>query len=132
MEKVTLEKLKEFKTVFNAIDWAKNQYGDYPKIPTKPILSLKHTLTDLKTYNNAFMQYDKEKITYDENLKTYKKRQYDIDCTIIDYIKEEAGLNDTVPEKYRDKIYQKAYSDGHSNGYYEIYINLCELVDIFE
>ena len=130
MEKVTLEKLKEFKTVFNAIDWAKNQYEDYPKIPIKPILSPDHTSTNLEEYIEALRQYDKEKITYNEKLETYKERQRNINDVITNYIKEEAGL-DIIPEQYRDKIYQKAYNDGHSNGYYEIYINLCELVDIF-
>lgn len=130
MEKVTLEKLKEFKTVFNAIDWAKNQYEDYPKIPIKPILSPDHTSTNLEEYIEALRQYDKEKITYNEKLKTYKERQRNINDVITNYIKEEAGL-DIIPEQYRDKIYQKAYDDGHSSGYYEIYINLCELVDIF-
>jgi len=54
----------------------------------------------------------------------------DINDVIIEYIKSESGLG-KVPEQYRDKLYRIAYERGHSSGFYEVYQELCELVDIF-
>jgi len=46
------------------------------------------------------------------------------------YIKDIAGLN-TIPKQYQEKVWSKAYSDGHSNGYVEVYNCLNNLLEIF-
>lgn len=46
------------------------------------------------------------------------------------YIREVAGLN-LIPEQYRQNVWSRAWCDGHSSGYYEVYIKLCDLVNIF-
>ena len=55
----------------------------------------------------------------------------EVNVLIEGFIKKESGLFD-IPEQYQNKVYYRAYSDGHSAGYYEVYQKLCELVEIFE
>ena len=46
------------------------------------------------------------------------------------YIKKKSGL-DTIPEKYRAKVWAKAWDYGHANGYGEVYHYLTDLIEIF-
>jgi hypothetical protein len=49
----------------------------------------------------------------------------------IQYLKEESGLF-TIPKKYQQKVWSKAWEYGHSNGYPEVYHYLRDLLEIFE
>lgn len=135
MEQVTLKVLQskydEYQSVIDTIEWAKKQYGDSPRLPTKPVLLVKHTSEDVGKYQKDLHEYEK---AYD-NHKIEKERFYTnkskIEDAIVEFIKQEAGL-DTIPEQYRDKVYTKAYEDGHSSGYYEVYLKLDSLIEIFD
>jgi len=130
MEQVTIENLEEFGEVYKAIEWAQKQYGEYPKAPKRPVLQSKHTSEEAKNYVVLLEQYEKDDTEYktQKDLWTTNKRK--VNDVIEQFIKNQAGL-DTVPEQYREKISAKAYADGHSNGYYEVFQHLCSLVDIF-
>ena len=60
-----------------------------------------------------------------------KKYNQEIDDMIMDYIKKESGLNDlNVSDKVKTNIISKAWCDGHSSGYVEVYYHLVELVEM--
>lgn len=131
MEQVTLEKLQELSSVEHAISWAKKQYGDSPKLPTKPVLLGKHTSEDVGEYQKNLQLYEKAYDDYKIEKEIFHKNRSKIDAVIVEFIKEESGLN-TIPEVYRDNVYSKAYEDGHSCGYYEVYLKLNSLLEIFD
>lgn len=37
-----------------------------------------------------------------------------------------------IPSRYRDKVFDYAYREGHSSGYSEVYNYLLDLVEIFK
>lgn len=132
MEEVTLKKLIEItntSSVSNAIDWAFEQQCEYILKPTKPVQSI-NSSTDAKKYAIALEEYEKNLESYKIDIEIYKKRENEINLVITEFIKEMSGLN-TIPEQYRDKVYAKAYSDAHSYGYDSVYIELLDLVEIF-
>lgn len=132
MEEVTFFKMTDVantSSISNAIDWALQQCGEYVHKPTKPVQNINNS-TDAKKYVVALEEYEKKLEEYKIDVEIYKKRENEINLVITDFIKELSGLN-TIPERYRDKVYAKAYSDGHSSGFYEIYIQLLDLVEFF-
>lgn len=143
MENVTIEKLQNVgvDSITLAIEWAKSQYPKYPERvskPTMPTLSSKHTSEDLSvytkdfaSYQDKFKEYEEKTKTYKTDLESYNTKVREINKVIEEYIKEEAGLND-IPEKSRAKVFAKAWQDRHGSGYYEVYLELEELVDLFK
>lgn len=131
MEQVTLEKLQGFNSVSNAIEFAQNQYGTYPKPPIKPVLLAKHTSEDVGKYQKNLQHFEKLYDNYKLEKEQYNTNRSKIESVIVEYIKDVAGL-DTIPEQYREKVYSKAYEDGHSSGYYEVFLKLISLLEIFD
>ena len=130
-EKVTLNSLREIGNIPNAIDWAQNQFGTYPQRPSKPSLASKHTADDVKIYLAKLSIWEEKMVEHDEQMIVYKNAKGKIIDTIVEFIKDEAGF-DFVPDKYKEKVYEYAYSEGHSYGYYEVFLKLNSLVYIFE
>jgi hypothetical protein len=102
----------------------------HPERPSKPTLNKNHNSQQVKIYSSQMEEYEKDMVQYDECLKIYRKECSDIAFIIEQLIKDEACL-ESVPEKSRDKVYSKAWSDGHSSGFYQVYQELVELVDLF-
>jgi len=129
---MNIDTLRAFSNVKTAIEYAKTQYGAYPAYPAdnlrKPILPEKHDSEVIAKFHAEYMEYEEAIKKANNKQKAYRYKVNEINEVIIDFIKEESGLN-TIPEQYRDKVYSKAYENG--NGFYEVYIELCSLVDIF-
>jgi hypothetical protein len=133
MENVTIEKLKEIafnNNVYNAIEWATKQYGDYPRKPNKPPLRINANSSEVKAYAALLEVWENDCLEYDLKYSEYKLRISEIDDVIVEFIKEQSGLLN-IPKQYQDKVYSKAYCDGHSEGHYGIFQCLEDLVDIF-
>lgn len=77
-------------------------------------------------------KYSLKEEKYKQAQNSCRQKEFEMNDIIEQFIKDLSGLNSIVPEKYRDKVYQKAYDDGHSAGYYEVYLHLQDLVVIFE
>ena len=119
--------------VYEKIEELKLLLPARPTKPYKPQLKvISPSLEDINTYIEELERYTKEKDKYDRDWSTYTVKKNDIESKIEKLIKEESGLNTVVPEKYRDKVYSHAWEEGHSNGYYEVYLHLYKLVNIFE
>lgn len=131
---VTLEKLQKIsqnQSVSNAIEWATDNYGEYPKRPPKPMLKKDANSKEVLEYAEKLKNWETDANIYKLEVEAYYLNKNFIDSKIQEFIKEEAGIS-IVPQQYRDKLYSKAYEDGHSNGFYEIYIQLTSLIEIFE
>jgi DNA-binding ferritin-like protein (Dps family) len=129
---VTLEAMKDFNSVMEAIQWAESQYkNEYKSAPSKPILSNNATSEEARKYADLLEVYEKETIDHKETIRLYYEKMNKIQSVIVEYIKDYTGLN-TIPKQYRDKVYSKAYEDGHSGGFYEVYLKLESLLEIFD
>jgi len=131
METVTIEKLKAFANVATAIAWAFQQTGEYPQRPKKPVLQPRHGSIEATQYGIDLQVWEKDIQDYNERLAVWNADSQAITDVVVDFIKDEAGLS-TVPKQYQDKLYSKANEDGHSSGYYEVYLKLNSLIEIFE
>lgn len=128
---MNIKTLQAFGNINTAIEYATMQYGAYPANNLrKPVLAVKHDSEVIAKYYAEYMEYEKAVVKANNKQKAYRYKVNEINEVIIDFIKEESGLN-TIPEQYRDKVYSKAYENGHGNGFYEIYLELCSLIDIF-
>lgn len=117
-------------SVYEKIESAKAAYHPYPEALKKPFLKSNHSGDEAKEYSIALKKYEKEKPAYDRAKKEVQEYNQKINFAIEDFIKEESGLT-KLPEHTQSKVYMKAYEDGHSNGYYSVYQELEELVDLF-
>lgn len=93
--------------------------------------SLKPSSESLKAYAEAMEKYENYEVAKEEARKIQSEEAINVYEIIVEFIKEKSGLN-TIPEKYREKVYRFAYENGHSSGYTEVYYYLQELVEIFE
>ena len=118
--------------VYEATEYAKSLHPEYPAKPVKPIIhNLKSpSSVDYRDYAVVFEKYEKEMVEWKIKRDEYQNFSSKINSELVEYIKEVAGLN-TIPEKFRDKVWNKAYEDGHAYGYTEVYYKLLDLVDIF-
>lgn len=128
---MNVKTLQAFGNVDAAIEYAKTQYGAYPKENLrKPVLPVRHDSELIAKYYAEYMEYEKALEMSNKKQKAYQYKVNEINEIIIDFIKEESGLN-TIPEQYRANVYSKAYEKGHGFGFYEIYSELCSLVELF-
>lgn len=118
---VTLENLKSFDSVYNAINFATSQYPNKPK---KPIITI-HTAKEAADYAVKLLEYENR---YTEHCSSVDE----INKIITEYIKILSGFYVYVPEQYQEKVYDNAYINGHSSGYFEIYLKLLNLVKLFK
>lgn len=102
----------------------------YPEKPSKPRLEQKHNSKDIEIYQKAYEQYEIDLVEYGKQKTLYIERNCDINNTIESYIKEISGFN-RLSETTKKKVWYKAWEDGHSSGYYQVYYELCDLVDLF-
>lgn len=73
-------------------------------------------------------QYESSKAEYDVEREVYDKLDVEHHNNMVDLLWYIVG---DVPEQYKDKVFSKAWSDGHSSGWSEILNELYGLVEIF-
>jgi len=135
-QKLTLDILKEYSlthSVYDTIDYASSFLPEYPTSSSiqKPNLKTNATYNEILEYAELVKEYEIKKADIDTKRTTYRELKIEIDSITTEYIKQEADLN-SVPEQYRDKLYNYAYAKSHSNGFYSIYQELLDLIYIFE
>ena len=104
---------------------------EFPNRPAKPIQIKNPTAVEARNYADAVSDYE---IAYNEY--QIKRIEYQaIDAAVNERIelglKVYTGFFDVVPAQSQSKVWRKAWEDGHSNGWYEVYICLDNLIDLF-
>ena len=117
--------------VNSGIVFAKSKYPMYVDKPSKPTLGNKPTSSEALEFANKLKKYEDLIVIYKAEYISRQEKITLIDGIIEEFIKDVAGIKN-VPEKYRDNVYSKAYSDGHSDGFFSVYQKLCDLCDIFD
>jgi len=133
---LTLEMINSFYTggghsIHNTIEYAQGFRMEYPSAPKKPFLKNGANSVEVMQYASDLKQYEDVQESYRIARKLYYEVDSEISKIIEEFIKEESGLN-TIPEKYRAKVYSRAWEEGHSSGYNKVYKHLVNLVDIFD
>lgn len=117
--------------VYQDIENANLLKVDYPNRPIRPRRPDSESPNEYRIYADLLEKYEAAMVEYNTNRDVISKHNREVDFLIEKYIRKASGLN-TIPEQYRNKVWQKAWQIGHSSGYYEVYQCLCDLVDIFE
>lgn len=94
-----------------------------PKVPDNML-----DIQALQEYTKAVEIYNKEIESYKDKEKEYYKKRKEI---LEEFKKDLAVENyvDDLPKEIQDKIFSKAYEDGHANGYYDIAWHYEELAE---
>ena len=100
---------------------------EYPIKPSKPILPKMVSSSQFIGYGKELELYEKEMDAYKVEKQNYDNITNKIESHLIECLKDVAGLN-TIPEQYRSGVYSYAYSEGHSAGYYEVFLKLNSLI----
>jgi hypothetical protein len=134
MKNITKELLEEKfgDNVYEANEYVKTLLPKYPQTIRKPILIKNHTSKDLKEYTILLENYENDLLKYKEEKEIYYKEYRELNSIIEEYIKEITGFYNIVPKDKQDKVWSKAYQDGHSDGNTEIYNKLQSLIELFE
>lgn len=108
-----------------------DKIGSYPHKPARPTLMTGANSQTIRRYADAYENYEKQIAEFEIAKIAWNKQKAEIEDRIIELIKDKSGLN-SIPDQYRYKVWAKAWEDGHSSGFYEVYLELCDLVEIFE
>ena len=96
--------------------------------PSRPRLKSNPTTEEARSYVVEMEQYESSKAEYDVEREVYDKLDVEHHNNMVDLLWYIVG---DVPEQYKDKVFSKAWSDGHSSGWSEILNELYGLVEIF-
>jgi hypothetical protein len=81
----------------------------------------------LKSYELEYAEW--------KNGKAKEVRQFneEIEDRLEELVKEKAGLTTlNISDNQKRKLWERAWDEGHSQGYLAVYEELCELVELFE
>lgn len=107
------------------------KYQDWNLKPKKPILSKNPTAEDAQVFAAQMAQYEEDLVGWETIEAENAKWNEEIENMVADFIREESGLNHLrVSDKVKINMWKKAWDDGHSSGYVQIYYELCELVEM--
>lgn len=117
--------------VYQTIEYAKSFYSERTfSRPLKPILRTPHTSEQALEYSHMLKQYEADLKIYNKNKAEAITQADIINNEIVGFIKEESGLY-KIPKEYQNKVYAYAWENGHSDGYYNVFNVLNELLEIF-
>lgn len=127
-----LNQLVEIEGIYSAIQYGINNYLTSPQKPAKPQMPIgTPTSTQAREYADKLEEWEAAIPIWKEARENCIDYNRDIDGHIEYAIKTYAGLQN-IPQQYRDKVWQKAWEDGHGYGFGEVYNKLCSLLEIFE
>lgn len=130
--------MKNIKEVFEndgteaGIIYAFKQIPKYPTQPSKPFLATKHNSDQLAEYVQQFKLWETEMEKYKISKEEYNNKKQAIDQEIENGLKTNTGFYQVVPEQYQNKVWAKAWRDGHSEGWNNVEYHLNNLIEIFD
>ena len=129
---LTLETIKSWNVdVENTLSMIGEYNPPYPQRPSKPMLNPKHSTEDVLEYAKFLESYDKEYEQYKFNKSFYDEEMSQLDSLKEEFIKDYVGFYENVPKDKQAKVWSKAWEDGHSSGWNDVYYQLDELVELF-
>ena len=104
----------------------KAQYPDRPR--KQPILTSAHsTAEDARKHWMAMQEWEKNMEAFKVAIKAYHKEEGELMARFREDVLRENGLNG---HPKADKVYARAWEEGHANGLYEVSIWVSKLAEI--
>jgi len=128
------EKLNEGHSVMELLEYLQGENPhrfNNPEKPKKPSINYSHTSIEAKQYAKDLEIWEELIRNYEKEKEVWREKDNEINLLMRSFIIKESGL-DKIPEQVQEKVWRKAYEDSNSAGYYEVYQNLNELVDLFD
>lgn len=130
---ITIDELKKFTDIKQAIEYADSFYPKFPNEPLKPTLKSNPSISEATDFVESLRLYETEIIEYNKVCNKYDEERTKIHDIIISYINDVSGLNE-IDEKYHKEIINRTdfiYANNRSfyrNNYtlYEILIKEIE------
>ena len=101
---------------------------EYPSRPKKPYLAREHSSEDAELYAASLKTWEKEITEYRELVKAHNAETKRLEDQFKHDALDDVGL---LNHPKADKIYAKAWEDGHASGLHEVYQELCDLAELF-
>lgn len=123
---------RNFTSVYDVIEFAENTFQvEFPARLTKPLLTSNPTSEDAMEFAKKLAEWEVALPVFHADVNQRMDHNQKVDLLIEEYIKRESGFYD-IPKRSQSKVWNKAWEDGHSSGYGEVYSHLRELVDLFD
>lgn len=131
---MTIEIPSNIEDISAKLDWLNSQ-KKYVTIPRRPIGKLPKNPT-AQDYRDAAEELERHQASYNEAKKLEeenKPHNIAVQEAITDLIEDESGLKDlNIPDWQKGKIRTLAYNQNNGSGYYNYYLILSDLVDLFK
>lgn len=133
MEKLTpLFVSENVSSIQEGIEFIESHLGEHPKKPKRPTLTNpRPSAEDAYEFAKLMEEYEAKLPQYEKELAEYRENENVVYDSIRMYILDQSGALDHVPQQYLDKVYSYAYEEGHSDGHYNVFLKLSDLVTIF-
>jgi len=115
------------------MDFAKYEVKmELPRLGFKPVLSnFSPSVEELEEYKKKLEEYERRKKEYKEKFKEYRAEKQ----RLIEQFKKDAfkelGI-ENFPEVVKEKVFEIAWEEGHSEGFYRVYEKMEVLVDFLK
>lgn len=129
---LTLETIKDWNlNVSETLEKIGEYNPPYPQRPSKPMLNSKHSTEEVLEYAKKLENYDKEFEQYKFNKSLYDDGMSQLNSLREEFIKDYVDFYKHIPSDKQAKVWWKAWEDGHSNGWNDVYYQLDSLVELF-
>lgn len=133
---ITIEELKKFTDIKQAIEYSESFYPKLPNVPLKPTLKSNPSISEATDFVESLRLYETVVIEYNTVCNKYIEERKEIQNIIISYIKEVSGLNE-IDEKYHKEIINRTdfiYAKIHSfyRNIYTLYEILIKEIEEFK
>ena len=103
-------------------------YHDYPTRPSKPKGNV-NSVSEAEIFIQKMKDYEEQIENYKSQLDLYHKDLNYLYKEFHEDLKREFGTENNPKE---ERLYEIAYSNGHSSGFYSVYNWYSELVELIE
>lgn len=120
-------------SISRLIEYSKEFRTEYPKSPKRPYLDRQnHNSVEAFEHAKKLEVYEKEMVIYREEKNKYQENDSIVDAALKEFFMEFSGANRLLNETQRPKAWDKAWDRGHSSGWFSVYTELEEIIDLFE
>ena len=105
----------------------------FPTRPTAPKSSnFPFTIEGVNSFSKAVETYNASLKDYEKQRDAYNKHSIELDVQFVKDAWDEIDSNNDLNDKIHCSIYTKAYEDGHSGGYREVFYYMRKYAEFAE
>jgi len=120
-----------FEEAYDIIQYGVSLFSYYQKPNPPKQKSYPDTADGMLNYVNALKTWEAGEQEREEEKAAVAEHNLKVQSLLKEFICSQANIR-LVPEQYREKVWNHAWVEGHSSGWYDVYLILLQLVEIFE